>query len=160
VSRVVEVEATVTPLFVIDTDPDNPVSDEDIEAILQPDSFEVVVRVTNPRDACMEALGARSRVFPSKGQARKNGFAGPVPHGLEVFGAGGSSFFVWNPTHPESKPIIGKRRILTKQWFKFLETMRASGVRGSWSQPDMQAMSVEWKQRREDGSWSEPFLLE
>ena len=43
-------------LFVIDTDPDNPVSDEDIEAVLQPDPHERVCRVTDPNDASMEAL--------------------------------------------------------------------------------------------------------
>jgi len=150
----------MTPLFVIDTGPDNPVSDADIELILQPDSFEVVVRVTNPHDACMEALGARAGAFPSKGQARKNGFVGSVPHGLEMFGAGGRSFFVWNPTEPDKKPTIGKKRILTRAWFRFLDGMRATGTRGSWSEPDMEAMSVEWKQRREDGSWSEPFQQE
>jgi hypothetical protein len=150
------------PLFVIDLDPDNPVSDEDIEAVLQPDPFEVVIRVTDPRDACMEALGARAGVFPSRGQARKNGFGGPVPHGFDMWGTSAGNFFVWNPRSPESKPTIGKKRNMTRMWFAFLDAMRP--VPGPWRQPTtpdaIAAQKAGWAERRANGTWEEPFHLE
>lgn len=147
----------MTLLFVIDLDPMSPVPDEDIENVLQPDSFEVIIRVTSQVDATMEALAARAGVFPSRGQARKNGFAGPIPHGFEVFGASGKSFFVWNPRPPSSPATIGRKRHLTDQWFAFLDAMRATGVPGSWSIPDMVKMREEWSRRRRDGTWETPF---
>lgn len=147
----------MTLLFVIDLDPENPVSDEDIEAIMQPDTHELVCRVTDPHDANMEALAARAGVFPSRGQARKNGFSGSVPHGLEMFGAGGCSFFAWNPVEPATKPTIGKKRKLWKHWTAFLDTMRATGARGSWSEPVMMTAFIEWEHRRQEGTWGVPF---
>ena len=120
-------------LFVIDTDPSGSPSDEDILAIFTPDRGEEVVRVLEARDACMEALAATAGVFPSKGQARAAGFSGPVPFGLALWGTDTANFFVWNPREPRGKPTIGKRRNLTERWWDWLETMRATGVRGPWS---------------------------
>lgn len=104
------------PLFVIDLDGD--VADEDIQAVCQPDPWEHIVRITEPRDASMEALAAMAGVFPSRGQARKNGFAGPVPHGLELWGTSQRTFWCWNPKHPAKPPTIGKKRRKTAQWVR------------------------------------------
>jgi len=145
------------PLFVIDLDPDAPVSDEDIEAVLHPEPFERVCRVTDPADATMEALAARAGVFPSRGRARKNGFAGPVPHGLDLFGAGGRSFFVWNPRPPAKRPTIGKKRSLWRHWENYLTDMQRSGIAGPWSPPDLDAMRATWAWRRIEGTWEMPF---
>lgn len=71
----------------------------------------------------MEALAAMSGVFPSRGQARKNGFAGPIPHGLELWGTNQHTFWVWNPKPPKKKPTIGKKRRKTDHWFRFALSM-------------------------------------
>lgn len=36
-------------------------------------------------------------VFPSKGQARKAGWAGPVPDGWSEVRVGKCAIFIWNP---------------------------------------------------------------
>jgi hypothetical protein len=36
-------------------------------------------------------------IFPSKGQARKNGWPGPIPDGWSELRAGKNVVFVWNP---------------------------------------------------------------
>lgn len=145
-------------LFVIDLDPSNPVSDEDIETILHPDPFEVVIRVTNVHDASMEALAARSGVFPSRGQARKNGFSGPIPHGFALWGTDAGNFFVWNPHPPTESPTISRKRDLTRSWWNYLDAMRATGFRGSWSVPtDLETCRAEWQRRRAAGVLEEPF---
>lgn len=37
-------------------------------------------------------------IFPSKGQARKNGWPGPIPAGWSELRAGRNLVFVWNPS--------------------------------------------------------------
>ena len=66
----------------------------------------------------MEALAAEAGIFPSKSQARKNGFSGPIPFGVNFFGTKkpGKRFWVWNLTQG-GEPTIRKNFNHTNRWF-------------------------------------------
>ncbi len=144
-------------LFVVDLDRSNPVLDSDIEDLLHPDADERVIRVTDPAEATMEALAARAGVFPSRNQARKNAFSGPIPHGLAMWGTEAGNFFVWNPGHAAAPPTVSRKRDITAQWWNYLTLMRSTGSIGPWSAPDMDAMRPRWQRRRDAGTWEAPF---
>jgi hypothetical protein len=104
-------------LFVLGDD----VTDAEAEAMLQPEHFETIVRVS--ANETMESLAARSGAFKSKGDARRNGFHGAVPWGLDLFGAGSTHFFAWSPHQPSGQVKIGKKKRLWKRWESFLGDM-------------------------------------
>lgn len=108
-------------IFVID--PNRELETEWIHFVCQPDPWETVIR-TNAD--CVEALAAFSGAMPSRGQARKNGFGGPIPWGLELLGTKVRSFWSWSPSPPPAKPTIGKRLILTSHWFAFFDEMHVA----------------------------------
>lgn len=110
----------VCKLFVVD--PDRELDVDFILSMLAPDSWEQVVR-TNVDS--LEALAAFSGAFESKGQARKNGFSGPVFHGVEVYGTRARSFIAWNPKQPALPPnrSMSRKRLLTDAWWSFLQDM-------------------------------------
>lgn len=87
------------------------VTDAEIEHIFDPeDGTEDIVR----SDAsCMEELAVQAGIFPSKGQARKNGFCGPIPHGVECFGIKKKWLWVWNPLSNEEAIVLKKGFVQT-----------------------------------------------
>lgn len=48
-------------------------------------------------ETTVEALAVIAGVFKSKGEARRNNFAGPIPFGFHCLGTKKKWFFVWNP---------------------------------------------------------------
>ena len=52
-------------------------------------------------EARMEDLAVLSGLFKSKGDARKNGFSGPIPWGLNLLGTKRRRVWVWNPVKTE-----------------------------------------------------------
>ena len=104
--------------FVID--PNRELEVEWILYVLDPFPWEQVIRTNADQ---MEALAAFSGAMPSRGQARKNGFSGPIPHGLEMYGTKALSFWCWNAFPQPSKPTIGKKKVLTSHWFAFCDMM-------------------------------------
>lgn len=118
-------------LFVIDLREE--LSSSEIDVVCQPDPWEQIVRITRDEDASMEALAAQARVFDSRGQARKNGFSGPIPQGLELWGTNQRTFWCWNPRPPTQPPTISDKRRKTDQWFRFaLASGRVHGPGGPW----------------------------
>jgi len=79
------------------------VSEEDIEMFLEPDSGDEVIRITADD---LSTLAVEAKLFKSKGQARKAGFAGPIPWGINLFGTKKKKFWVWSPVKPTSAPTI------------------------------------------------------
>ena len=51
----------------------------------------------------MEELGVLAGIFPSKGQAKKNGFIGPIPTGINLLGSKKTKVWVWNHPNPSKK---------------------------------------------------------
>ncbi len=49
----------------------------------------------------LEAFAVVAGLFPSRGQARKNGFAGPFPWGLSLLGTKHRRVWVWSPRQPD-----------------------------------------------------------
>ena len=90
--------------FVVTND-QNPVSDEDIELVFGPfDGDEEIVRVQSDD---LSAMAADAGVFPSRGQARRNGLGGPAPQGVNRIGTKKRRFWVWNP-HPTDEEVVMK----------------------------------------------------
>lgn len=108
----------VTKIFVID--PQREISSDLILRVTAPETYEQVVR-TNATS--MDALAAFSGAMPSRGQARKNGFAGPIPEGLHLYGVTLRSFWVYQPWNWGQRPTIGKSKIKTQHYLRFRETM-------------------------------------
>jgi|SaaInlStandDraft_4_1057021.scaffolds.fasta_scaffold89925_2 hypothetical protein len=108
----------VTKIFVID--PKREFSVDEVWLFVSPEDFEQVVW-TNA--STMDVLAAFSGAMPSRGQARKNGFGGPIPQGLEMFGVQLRSFWVWNPHPPAKKPTVGKSKYKTQHYLHFREVM-------------------------------------
>jgi len=79
------------------------VTDEDIEDILSPESSDVVKRVTA---GSMEELAVIAGLFPSRGAARRNGFRGPLPHGLFLLGTKRNRFWMWSPCEETGTPCF------------------------------------------------------
>lgn len=49
----------------------------------------------------IDSLLAWAGVFPSQGQARNNGFSGPIPKGWSEKPKGNLRFWIWNPGKEE-----------------------------------------------------------
>lgn len=69
----------------------------DIEALITPADDESVTIVAD--DALMEDVLVALGKFPSKGQARKNGWTGPIPDGFNVWQVGKDQFVTLNMTN-------------------------------------------------------------
>ena len=108
----------VTKIFVVD--PGRKLLSEDILDIVDPTSAEHVLR-TNA--GTMDILVSFSGTMSSRGQARKNGFGGPIPRGMEMYGISGHSFWVWNPWHQPLQPTVGRKKRITEKYLRFLEVM-------------------------------------
>ena len=90
--------------FVVDDD-QNPVSSEDIELVVGIlNNDEEIVRVQSDD---LSAMAADAGVFPSRGQARKNGLGGPAPQGVNRIGTKKRRFWVWNPS-PTAEEVVMK----------------------------------------------------
>lgn len=63
---------------------------KDIESLISPTLTEPITFI--PNDATMEDILVLFGKFPSKGQARKNGWTGPVPDGFNVWQIGKEQF--------------------------------------------------------------------
>lgn len=108
------------PVFVIDLDGDIPPADLVATFALRP--WEEIEIVRTVADANMETLAQIAGVFPSKGQARKAGFSGPIPEGRNLWGTS-TTFWVWNPKPPVATPTISAKRNKTAQWMDFADGM-------------------------------------
>jgi len=64
----------------------------------------------------LEELAVLAGIFPSKGRARKNGFSGPIPHGLECLGTKKKWLWVWNPNQSE-EPTVKDGFVKTNKFF-------------------------------------------
>ena len=101
--------------FVVTND-QNPVSDEDIELVFGPfDGDEEIVRV---QSADLSAMAADAGVFPSRGQARKNGLGGPAPQGVNRIGTKKRRFWVWNPSPTAEEVVMKPCCYLNAGWFE------------------------------------------
>lgn len=114
------------PLFIINLKGD--IEEWEGMRIFDPDPWEHLAWVTNPHDACLEALAAEAKVFESRSEARKNGFHGPIPHGVELLGTGLRNFWVWNPHPPEKPVLLSKKRFWTAKWFEL--ALQAGSLKG------------------------------
>jgi hypothetical protein len=114
------------PMFVINLLGD--ITEEEALRMLDPSPWERLVWITNPHDACLEALATEAKVFESRSEARKNGFHGPIPHGVEFLGTGSRNFWVWNPHPPEKPVLLGKKRFWTDKWFEL--ALQAGSLKG------------------------------
>ena len=84
----------------------------DQDGIIDPDDEIVPIETDD-----LAALAFEADVFPSRGQARKNGLGGAVPHGLFLFGTKKKRFWVWNPIPPTSQPTFDPTMEHTDRWF-------------------------------------------
>lgn len=66
----------------------------DIEALITPEDNEPLTIVAD--DATMETVVVALGKFPSNGQARKNGWTGPIPDGFNVWQIGKEQFVTLN----------------------------------------------------------------
>ena len=89
--------------FVVERE-NNAVLDRDIELVFGPlDGTEQIVKV---KADDLAAMAVEAGIFPSKGQARKNGLQGPAPHGLHQIGTKKRRFWVWNPISGDERVIL------------------------------------------------------
>jgi len=88
-------------------------TDEEIFENMACNEFDEVRKISCDN---LETLAAEAGVFPSKGRARKNGFCGPIPHGISFLGTKKKRFWVWNPNPPDNKPTISKSFDHTDRW--------------------------------------------
>jgi hypothetical protein len=108
----------VAKIYVVD--PNREMDREWILYVTEPDPWEKIV-ITNA--TTFEVLGDHSGAFDSRGDARKNGFSGPVFHGLELCGTRHRTFWVWCPTPLDKPPTMSRKRLFTAAWWEFLTTM-------------------------------------
>lgn len=81
----------------------------EVQDIISPmEGLDEVVIIDPSEPLNMETLAVECGIFPSKNKARKNGFGGPIPFGLEAWGTKKKWFWVWNLVEPESTPTIKK----------------------------------------------------
>lgn len=69
-------------------------SEKDVETFITPSSDDVITIVTD--GATMEEILVAFGKFASKSQARKNGWAGPVPEGFNAWQIGKEQFVTLN----------------------------------------------------------------
>lgn len=89
----------ISPNFVTDV-----TSFVDIENYITPDAEEPLTHVDD--NATMEDVVVLLGKFPSKGQARKNGWTGPIPWGFNVWQIGKEQFVTLNMDpykHPKAE---------------------------------------------------------
>ena len=54
----------------------------------------------------MEAVAVEAGIFASRGQARKAGFTGSIPHGVGLYGTKHKRAWVWSPEPPATTPTL------------------------------------------------------
>ena len=92
------------------------VLNRDIELVFGPiDRDDEIIEVESD-DLALMAVAAG--LFPSNGQSRKNGLAGPAPHGLWCVGTRKRRFWVWNPGSPSGKVVLSPSFDKTSSWFQ------------------------------------------
>jgi hypothetical protein len=74
-------------------------------------------------------MAVEAGVFPSRGQARKNGFTGPAPHGVSLFGTKKRRFWVWCPREHTDKVVCHSAFDRTDRWFSHKKTLDDSFTR-------------------------------
>lgn len=50
-------------------------------------------------------LAVLGGIFASRGDARKAGFCGPIPHGISLLGTRSVRIWTWNPV-PPVRPVV------------------------------------------------------
>jgi len=110
------------PIFVVDLQ--RTVSAADAKRVCAPRHYEHIVWVRDEHEATVEAMAVAAGVFPSRSQARRAGFSGAAPWGLELLGTNQRTFWVWNPGGIVGACTLNRKRIKSRQWFAFDEVMR------------------------------------
>ena len=91
------------------------VAQRDIDLVFGPLEAHEEILVVDHDDLATMAVAAG--LFPSKGQSRRNGLAGPAPHGLHQIGTKKRRFWVWNPVPGDEKVILNPSFNRTLGWF-------------------------------------------
>jgi len=87
----------------------------DVDLIFGP--LEEMDEVVEIEATDLAVLAVEARVFPSRGQARKNGLGGPIPHGVHFLGTKKRRFWVWSPAPPEQEPTFNPGMDHTLRFF-------------------------------------------
>lgn len=91
------------------------ITDRDIDLVFGPlNAFDEVARIETTD---LAVLAVEAGVFPSRGQARKNGLGGSIPHGLHLLGTKKHRFWVWSPVPPTEEPTFSTSLDHTNKWF-------------------------------------------
>jgi hypothetical protein len=107
---------------------DGGLTDRDIDLIFGPLEPHDHVQTIEADD--LAAVAVQAGVFPSRGQARKNGLGGPVPHGVHLLGTKKRKFWVWSPAPPSSPPVFNPGMDHTDRWWmRTLEAMKEKAER-------------------------------
>ena len=91
------------------------VQQRDIDLVFGPLEADEEILVIDHDD--LAAMAVEAGLFPSKGQSRRNGLAGPAPHGLHQIGTKKRRFWVWNPVPSVEKVILNPSFDRTLGWF-------------------------------------------
>lgn len=107
--------------FIINTNPNNFNIIKELTKKLmlpfdRPD--EQMIFITDPKEANCETLATMTGIFPSKSQARSNGFFGSLPHGIELIGTKKKQFWCWNPF--PTTCILDESKIWTQWHFEHM----------------------------------------
>ena len=66
----------------------------------------------------LESIAAQFKIFSSKGNARKNGLVGGIPHGISLLGTKKKRVWIWNPNLPKKDIVFKKQFDHTDRWFE------------------------------------------
>lgn len=55
-----------------------------------------LILIAEPGTKTLEEIAVQAKIFPSKGQARKNNFAGIISSGISVQGTKANPLWIWN----------------------------------------------------------------
>ena len=92
------------------------VAQRDIELVFGPLEAHEEVLVIDHDD--LAEMAVEAGLFPSKGQSRRNGLAGPAPHGLHQIGTKKRRFWVWNHVAGDERVILNPSFNKTHSWFE------------------------------------------
>jgi hypothetical protein len=81
-------------------------TDEMIDWVMSPVPDQDIIIRSSSKD--MEDLAVEAGLFPSRGQARKNGFCGTIPWGLSMLGTKKNRFWVWNTAKSDISPSFNQ----------------------------------------------------
>ena len=91
------------------------VAQRDIELVFGPLEAHEEILVIDHDD--LATMAVEAGLFPSKGQSRRNGLAGPAPHGLHQIGTKKRRFWVWNPVAGDERVTLNPSFNKTQGWF-------------------------------------------